>query len=76
MALSQKHRSVLFDHFAPQVGDGHAEALMAELRGRDGDELVTKDFLRAELNEMQLRLLAVLLAAMSVATGVIIATVG
>jgi hypothetical protein len=72
MALSQKHRSVLFDHFSPLVGEDVAEALMAEFPGREGDELVTKDFLRAELNDVLVKVVTILLAAMSIATGVIL----
>ena len=53
MALSQKHRSVLYDHFAPLVGDEAAEALMAEFPAREGDELVTRQFLRAELADLR-----------------------
>ncbi len=76
MALSQKHRSVLFDHFSPLVGEDVAEALMAEFPGREGQEPVTKDFLRAELAELRTDILvkqtSVLLAAMTLATGVIL----
>ncbi len=83
MALSQKHRSVLFDHFAPQVGEDVAEALMAEFPARDGDELVTKDFLRAEIAEVRtaiaevrsdvlVRQTGLLLAGMILMTGVIL----
>ncbi len=53
MALSQKHRSVLFDYLSPRVGEDTAEALMAEFPANEGDELVTKSFLRAELAEMK-----------------------
>ena len=53
VALSQKHRSVLYDHFAPLVGDEAAEALMAEFPAREGDELVTRQFLRAELADLR-----------------------
>lgn len=53
MALSQKHRSVLYDHFAPLVGDDTAEALMAEFPAREGDDLVTRQFLRAELADLR-----------------------
>jgi hypothetical protein len=51
MALSQKHRIVLYEHFAPQLGEDVTEALLAELPSHDGEELVTKDSLRAELAE-------------------------
>jgi hypothetical protein len=53
MALSQKHRSVLFEYLSPRVGEEVTEALMAEFPSRDGDELVTRDFLRAELAELR-----------------------
>ena len=53
MALSTKHRLALYEHFRPQVGDEVTEALLAEFPARDGDELVTKDFLRAELAELR-----------------------
>ena len=53
MALSQKHRSVLYDHFAPLVGDDAAEALMAQFPATEGDQLVTRDYLRAELAEVR-----------------------
>lgn len=84
MALSQKHRSVLFEYLSPRVGEEVTEALMAELPARDGDELVTKDFLRAELAELrtemhsglaavQSRVTGTLVGAMAVATTIIIA---
>jgi hypothetical protein len=53
MALSQKHRIALYEHFAPQLGEDVTEALLAELPAHEGDELVTKTFLRAELAELR-----------------------
>lgn len=53
MALSQKHRTALYEHFAPRLGEEVTEALLAEFPARDGDELVTKTFLRAELAELR-----------------------
>ena len=53
MALSTKHRLALYEHFRPQVGEEVTEALLAEFPARDGDELVTKDHLRAELAEVR-----------------------
>jgi len=77
VALSQKHRSVLYDHFSPLVGEDTAEALMAEFPGGEGSELVTKDFLRAELADLRADVLvkqtAILLGAMSIATGLVLA---
>jgi len=51
VALSQKHRIALYEHFVPALGEDVTEAFLAELPSHDGDELVTKDFLRAELAE-------------------------
>jgi hypothetical protein len=53
MALSTKHRLALYEHFVPQVGDEVTEALLAEFPAHDGDELVTRDHLRAELAEVR-----------------------
>ena len=53
MALSQKHRNVLFEYLSPRVGEETAEALMAEFPAREGDELVTKEFLRAGLADLR-----------------------
>jgi hypothetical protein len=38
---------------APRVGEDTAEALMAEFPANEGDQLVTKQFLRAELAELR-----------------------
>jgi hypothetical protein len=56
MALSQKHRVALYDHFLPQVGEDVTEALLAEFPAGEGDELVTRSFLRAELAELRVEL--------------------
>jgi hypothetical protein len=77
MALSHKHRSLLYDDFASRVGDEVAEALMAEFPTHDGDELVTKDFLRAELATLRADILVrqtgVLLTAIGIATAILAA---
>lgn len=49
MALSQKHRSSLYQHLAPLVGEEEAEALLSQFPSRDLDEPVTKEFVRAEV---------------------------
>lgn len=53
MALSQKHRAALCEHFLPQVGEDVTEALLAEFPAGEGDEIVTKAILRAELAELR-----------------------
>jgi len=52
VTLTAKHRSSLYRSLSPLVGDEEAEALLAQFPGREGDELVTKDFLRAELSDV------------------------
>jgi len=51
MTLTLKQRASIYKSLSPLLGEENAEAMLAELPGREGDELVTKDFLRAELNE-------------------------
>ncbi len=56
MALSQKHRTALYAHFLPTVGEEVTEALLSEFPARDGDEPVTQDILRAELAELRVEM--------------------
>jgi hypothetical protein len=58
MALSHKHRTAIYEHLAPHLGDEVTEAFMAEFPAHDGDEFVTKSFLRAELAEQSAELRA------------------
>jgi hypothetical protein len=53
VALSQKHRSSLYQHLASLVGEEEAEALLSEFPSRDLDEPVTKEFVRAEIAEVR-----------------------
>ena len=50
MTLTLKQRASIYEALSPVLGEENAEAMLAELPGREGDELVTKDFLRAELS--------------------------
>ena len=49
MALDARHRSSLYLKFVPLLGEDDANALMYEFPASEADELVTKQFLRAEL---------------------------
>lgn len=49
MVLDARHRSSIHRKLIPLLGDDDANALMSEFPSYDGDELVTKQFLRAEL---------------------------
>lgn len=49
MALDAAHRSSIYQKLVPVLGDDDANALMSEFPSVEAAELVTKDFLRAEL---------------------------
>lgn len=49
MALDAAHRSSIYQKLVPILGDEDANVLMSEFPAIEADELVTKDFLRAEL---------------------------
>lgn len=53
MALDARHRSSLYLKFVPLLGEDDANALMSEFPSSEADELVTKQFLRAELAELR-----------------------
>ena len=50
MALSQKHRSTIYQRLEPILGEEEAEALLGQFPAHDLDELATKEFVRAEIN--------------------------
>jgi hypothetical protein len=50
MALDARTRSSIYGKFAEILGDHDANALMSEFPSVEADELVTKQFLRAELS--------------------------
>jgi predicted nucleic acid-binding Zn-ribbon protein len=58
MALDARTRSSLYGKFAEMLGDHDANALMSEFPSVEADELVTKQFLRAELGELRSELRA------------------
>ena len=49
MALDARTRSSIYESLAPVIGADNANALMSEFPASETDELVTKQFLRAEL---------------------------
>ena len=53
MALDARHRSSLYQKFVPILGEDDANALMSEFPASEATELVTKQFLRAELAELR-----------------------
>jgi len=53
MALDARHRSSLYLKLVPLLGEDDANALMSEFPASEAVELVTKQFLRAELALMR-----------------------
>ena len=53
MALDARHRSSLYQKFVSLLGEDDANALMSEFPASEADELVTRQFLRAELAELR-----------------------
>lgn len=49
MALSQKHRSTIYQRLEPILGEEEAEALLGQFPAHELDELVTKDLLHSEI---------------------------
>jgi hypothetical protein len=55
MVLDARRRSAIYQQLVPLIGDDNANALMSEFPTYEGEELVTKEFLRAELAELENR---------------------
>lgn len=53
MALDARHRSSIYQKLVPILGDDDCNALMTEFPSIEADELVTKQFLRAEMAELR-----------------------
>jgi hypothetical protein len=68
MVLDARHRSSIYQKLVPLLGDDDANALMSEFPSYDGDQLVTRDVLRAELAELESRLLLRLCGAVAAST--------
>lgn len=71
MALDARHRSSLYLKFVPLIGEDDANALMSEFPASEAEELVTKQFVRAELAELENRLTVRLGAALGVSTAIL-----
>ena len=58
MTLDARTRSSIYQKLVPTLGEDDANALMSEFPAVEADELVTKQFLRAELAEVRAELRA------------------
>ncbi len=73
MALDAHHRTSIYQKLLPILGDDDTNALMTEYPSIEGDELVTKQFLRAELATLETRMTLRIGAAMAAQTAVLAA---
>jgi hypothetical protein len=53
MALSEKHRSSIYQGLLQFLGEEEAQALLSQFPARDLDVPVTKEFVRAEIAEVR-----------------------
>jgi len=59
MAMLEKHRNVLYNHFVPQLGEEVTQSLMSQFPSRDVDEPATKadlQLVKADLSVTEARL--------------------
>jgi len=56
MALSQKHRSSIYQGLSEFLGEEEVEALLSHFPARDLDEPVTKEFVRAEIADLRVEM--------------------
>jgi hypothetical protein len=73
MALDARSRSSIYQNLVPILGEHDANELMSQFPSAEADELVTKDFLRAELAELEARLMLRLGSAIAASTALLAA---
>ena len=75
MALDARSRASIYEALTPLIGEENANTLMTEFPSVEADELVTKQFLRAELAERMhqqtVRLAGALGGAITVSTALL-----
>ena len=76
MALDARSRSSIYQNLVPILGEHDANVLMSEFPSVEADELVTKQFLRAELAEALHRQTVWLGGAIAGATALVLAALG
>ena len=76
MALDARRRSSIYQNLVPILGEHDANVLMSEFPSIEADELVTKQFLRAELAELESRLIVRLGSAIAASTALLLAALG
>jgi hypothetical protein len=56
MALDAQSRSSIYQKLVPTLGEHDANVLMSQFPSIEADELVTRQFLRAELAELRMEI--------------------
>ena len=74
--LDARSRSSIYQSLVPILGEHDANLLMSEFPSVEADELVTKQFLRAELAEALHRQTVWLGSAIAGATALVLAAIG
>lgn len=64
MAIDASQRSSLYRKLAPLIGEEDANVMLSQFPAAETDELVTKQYLRAELAELEHRLTLRMFAVM------------
>jgi hypothetical protein len=59
MSLTTRIRSEIYEKLVPLLGEENAEAMMAEFPATEHDQLVTREFLRAEMADLRTEMHAV-----------------
>jgi hypothetical protein len=76
MALDAAHRSSIYQKLVPVLGEDDANVLMTEFPAHEQDELVTKEFLRAELATLEAKLTVRLGAMLAASTALMLTAFG
>ena len=76
MALDARYRSSIYQKLVGILGDDDTNALMTQYPSIEADELVTKQFLRAELATLENRITLRLGAALAAQTMLLLAAIG
>lgn len=76
MALDAAHRSSIYQKLVPVLGEDDANVFMTEFPAHEKDELVTKEFLRAELATLEAKLTVRMGAMLAASTALMLTAFG
>jgi hypothetical protein len=75
MELSEKHRSTLYEYFAPRLGEEVAEALISQFPKGSADEPITREYLDLRLEALRGDIITRLTTVILGTGGVVIAAI-